>query len=95
MHNTLIIFLRMDPYPMYSSYFGDILLDMILYMLTQFHVFWGNAMVLKVVHISQGIGHFLQGTFGILFHAWTSSTHATLETLEHPPFSLLFYMFLT
>ena len=63
-------------------------------MLTRFHVSRGSVMVLKVVHISWGIGHILQGIFGLILHTWTTFTHATLEIPKHPPFSSLLEMFL-
>jgi hypothetical protein len=42
MYNTLIVFLNTYPFLMYSSHFGNLLLDMIMHMFTHFHVcvFW-------------------------------------------------------
>jgi hypothetical protein len=79
MYSTLILFLSMDPYLMYLSHFGHLLSNMFLQMLTQCHASRDNLIVLEVVHV--GIGHILQGTYGLFMHAWTVNVYAIIIVL--------------
>jgi len=66
-----------------------------MHMFTHFHRSWGNVTIIEEIHILWGIGHIFQGTFGLLFQTWTSSTHATLEILEHFSSFTIFGVFST
>jgi hypothetical protein len=93
MYSTLILCLSMDPCLMCSSHFGHLLSEIIPQTLTRFHISQGILTIHEGVHVPRGIGHILQGTFGLFFHTWTSSTHATLEIPKCTPFSSLLEMF--
>ena len=63
---------------MYVPHFGHGPSKKIMHMITQFHVSRGIVTILVVVHI----GHIFQGTFELLLHTLTFSTHATWDILE-------------